>query len=71
MAVDSNLVNLTFTDASYERLKALRVLTDSSGHADTIRRALKVLDIVVQARDRGEKIYTQSDDGTFKELELL
>jgi Arc/MetJ-type ribon-helix-helix transcriptional regulator len=64
-------VQFDFSDASLRRLDQLKEDTHSPSRAEVVRRALALLETVVEARKRDEALCIERKDGKLRELSLF
>ena len=64
-------LNLEFTPKVAENLERLVDLSESASRVEAIRKALKLLDLVLTRQAEGDKVVFQSPDGSNETVQIL
>lgn len=66
--VDKVRLTFDFTEVARDRLEKMRVLLDAGSLAEVVRRALGVMDYILENRKRGGTLILREPDGTEREV---
>lgn len=72
MATDKGKrVSLDLSDEAYQRLQKIKNNLDATSNVETVTRALRVMEYVIEARKAGRKLQFVSFNGRITDLEIL
>lgn len=64
-------VSLDLSDDAYTRLNKIKNQLDASSNTETVVRALRIMEYVIEARKTGRKLQFVSHSGRITDLEIL
>ena len=67
----SNRLNVSVTDKGRNRMEKLQSQLEAESLSDVIRKGVALLQLVVDARMRNEKVFVRNENGDERELWVL